>query len=128
VDGELTPLDRMARAWATESPNATEWYYPRRLLLDIDAASSMRMTPAARYLGLRLRHARSIDVPLYAYSTDLTKGAVARGARRLVQRSKIGTARVVDDRSAAHLDPLSAAPGRNRFLKTVTPFLRRLAR
>jgi len=35
---------------------------------------------------------------------------------------------VVDDRSAAHLDPLSAAPARNRFLKTVVPFLRPLAR
>ena len=33
-----------------------------------------------------------------------------------------------DDRSAAHLDPLSAAPGRNRFVKTVVPFLRGLAR
>jgi hypothetical protein len=86
------------------------------------------MTLAARYLGLRLKHAKGIDVPLYAYSTDLTRGAVARGARRLVKRSKIGTARVVDDRSAAHLDPLSAAPGRNRFLQTVVPFLRRLSR
>jgi hypothetical protein len=35
---------------------------------------------------------------------------------------------VVDDRQAAHLDPLSAAPKRNRFLKTVVPFLRRAAR
>ena len=41
--------------------------------------------------------------------------------------SKIGTAQVVDDRSAAHLDPLVASAGRNRFLKTVAPFLRRLA-
>jgi hypothetical protein len=127
-EGELTPLSRMAEAWAAESPNATEWYYPRRLLLDVDAASPLRMTLAARYLGLRLKHAKGIDVPLYAYSTDLTRGAVARGARRLVKRSKIGTARVVDDRSAAHLDPLSAAPGRNRFLQTVVPFLRRLSR
>ncbi|HKP22183.1 MAG TPA: hypothetical protein VJT68_11730 [Thermoleophilaceae bacterium] len=126
-DGELTPLSRMTAAWAAESPNATEWYYPRRLLLDIDAASRLRMTPAARYLGLRLRHGRQIDVPLYAYSTDLTDGRVARGARRLVRMSRIGRSRVVDDRSAAHLDPLSAAPDRNRFLKTVTPFLRRLA-
>jgi hypothetical protein len=83
---------------------------------------------AARYLGLRLKHGRRIDVPLYAYSTDLTEGAVARGARRLVKLSKIRTVRVVDDRSAAHLDPVSAAPDRNRFLKTVVPFLRRLAR
>jgi len=127
ADGELTPLSRMTRAWAAESPNATEWYYPRRLLLDIDAASRLRQTAAARYLGLRLKHGAGIDVPLYAYSTDMTRGRVARGARRLVRRSKIGVSRVVDDRSAAHLDPLSAPPGRNRFLKTVVPFLRRLA-
>jgi hypothetical protein len=128
VDAELTPLGRMARAWAAESPNATEWYYPRRLLLDIDAASPLKMTSAARYLGLRVRHTRTIDVPLYAFSTSLTHGAVARGARRLVKRSKIGAATVVDDRATAHLDPLSAAPRRNHFLKTVVPFLRRLAR
>ena len=128
LDGELTPIKRMTSAWAAEEPNATEWYYPRRLLLDIDAASRLRQTAAARYLGLRLKHGKRIDSPLYAYSTDLTNGRVARGARRLVSMSKIGTARVVDDRSAAHLDPLSAAPGRNRFLKTVVPFLRRIAR
>jgi len=128
LDGELTPIKRMTEAWAAESPNATEWYYPRRLLLDIDAASPLKQTAAARYLGLRLKHGKRIDVPLYAYSTDLTEGAVARGARRLVKLSKIGAARVVDDRSAAHLDPVSAAPDRNRFLKTVVPFLRRVAR
>jgi hypothetical protein len=128
VDSELTPIKRLSRTFAANDPNATEWYYPRRLLLDIDAASSLRMTPAARYLGLRLRHGADIDVPLYAFSTALTRGAVARGARRLVRRSRIGTARVVDDRTTAHLDPLVAAPGRNRFLKTVVPFLRRLAR
>jgi hypothetical protein len=124
-DGELTPIRRHARAWAAEAPNATEWYYPRRLLLDIDAASPLRQTAAARYLGLRLTHGSRIDVPLYAYSTDLTEGRVARGARRLVALSRIGNSRVVDDRNAAHLDPLSAAPSTNRFLKTVVPFLRR---
>jgi pimeloyl-ACP methyl ester carboxylesterase len=128
VDGELTPIQRHARAWAAESPNATEWYYPRRLLLDIDAASPLRQTPAARYLGLRLLHARTIDAPLYAYSTDLTEGAVARGARRLAKLSRIGRASVVDDRKASHIDPLSAAPKTNRFLKTVVPFLRRAVR
>jgi pimeloyl-ACP methyl ester carboxylesterase len=127
-EGELTPLSRMARAWAAESPNATEWYYPRRLLLDIDAASPLRMTPAARYLGLSLKHANGIDGPLYAYSTDLTGGAVARGARRLARISRIDHPTVVDDRKASHLDPLSAAPETNRFLETVVPFLRRVAR
>jgi hypothetical protein len=123
-DGELTPIRRFARAFAANRPNATEWYYPRRLLLDIDAASSLRMTAAARILGLRLRHGRDIDVPLYAYSTALTDGRVARGARRLASFSRIADPTVVDDRRASHLDPLVAAPRRNRFLRTVVPFLR----
>ena len=127
-DGELTPIRRHARAYSADRPNATEWYYPRRLLLDFDAASAMRRTPAARFLGLRLMHGGDIDVPLYAYSTDLTDGRVARGARRLAARTRIPSARVVDDRQASHLDPLSAAPRTNRFLKTVVPFLKRVAR
>ena len=101
---------------------------PRRLLLDIDAASSLRQTPAARYLGLRLLHGRRIDVPLYAFSTALTKGRVARGAKRLARSSRIEELSIVDDRGTSHLDPLSAAPRRNDFLKTVVPFLKRLAR
>ena len=127
-DGELTPIRRHARAYAADRPNATEWYYPRRLLLDFDAASPIRQTPAARYLGLRLTHGDDIDVPLYAYSTALTSGRVARGARRLMRRSRIRSSKIVDDRGASHLDPLSAAPRTNRFLKTVVPFLRRVAR
>jgi hypothetical protein len=125
-DGELTPIQRHARAWAANAPNATEWYYPLRLRLDIDAASPLRQTAAARYLGLRLMHGDEIDLPLYAYSTDLTDGRVARAARRLARMSRVEHPTVVDDRSASHLDPLSAAPRTNRFLKTVVPFLRRV--
>ena len=124
-DGELTPIQRHARAFAADRPNATEWYYPRRLLLDFDAASPMRQTPAARYLGLRLTHGSEIDLPLYAFSTDLTSGRVARGARRLVRRSRIRQSVIVDDRGTSHLDPLSAAPSRNHFLRSVVPFLKR---
>jgi hypothetical protein len=127
VDGELTPIQRHAKAWAAESPNATEWYYPRRLLLDIDAADSVGPTAAARYLGLRLRHRSRIDTPLYAYSTALTGGDVAAGARRLAKRSRIRHSKVVNDPAASHIDPLSAAPRTNRFLRTVVPFLRSLA-
>ena len=127
-DGEITPIRRFARAYAADRPNATEWYYPRRLLLDIDAASSLRQTPGARLLGLRLLHGRQIDVPLYAFGTSLTEGRVARGAKRLVRRSDITDFSIVDDRGTSHLDPLSAAPGRNDFLKSVVPFLRGLAR
>jgi len=71
-------------------------------------------------------HGSEIDVPLYAYSTVMTEGRVARGARRLVRISRVPRSTVVDDRAASHLDPLSAAPGTNRFLKTVVPFLKRV--
>jgi hypothetical protein len=125
-DGELTPIRRFAQAYSANDPNAVEWYYPRRLLLDIDAANFLRQTPAARYLGLRLLHGRKIDVPVYAFSTGLTSGAVARGAFKLTQIAPIPQARIVDDRATSHLDPLSAAPRRNHFLKTVVPFLRGL--
>jgi hypothetical protein len=125
-DGELTPLSRFARAWAAQRPSATQWYFSRRLRLDVDAMSPLRVTPATRLLGLRPRHARRIDVPLYAYGTDLTGGRVERGARSLVRLSDISRSRVVRDPNASHLDPVSAAPARNRFLKTVVPFLKKL--
>jgi hypothetical protein len=53
---------------------------------------------------------------------------VAAGARRLARFSRIGGPTVVDDSRASHLAPTSAAPGKNRFLKTVVPFLRRIPR
>jgi hypothetical protein len=124
-DGELTSIRAHARTWTANAPNATEWYYPRRLRLDIDAASPLRQTPAARFLGLRVRNGDEIDGVLYAFGTALTQGGVARGARRLVERSRIRASTIVDDRGTSHLDPLSAAPGRNHFLKTVVPFLNR---
>jgi hypothetical protein len=124
-DGELTPIRRFAQAYAANDPNATEWYYPRRLLLDIDSANDLRQNAAARIVGLRLLHGKQIDVPLYAFSTSLTKGAVARGARRLTRMAPIPRHVVVDDRRTSHLDPLSAAPRTNHFLKTVVPFLKR---
>jgi len=124
-DGELTPIRRFAQAYSANDPNATEWYYPRRLLLDIDSASDLRQNAAARVVGLRLLHGKEIDVPLYAFSTSLTKGAVARGARRLGRMAPIPRRVIVDDRRTSHLDPLSAAPRTNNFLKTVVPFLKR---
>jgi len=80
-------------------------------------------------LKLRPWHRREVDLPLYALQTDLTGGHVLRGARRFIAGSKVPRTRsVLVDASAteSHLDPLTAAPDRNRFLQTVVPFLRRL--
>jgi pimeloyl-ACP methyl ester carboxylesterase len=125
VDGELTPIQRFATAFSSERPNATEWYFPQRLTLDVDGVSSLRQTKVAKLLGLRATHAAEIDIPLYAFETDLTNGRVIRGAQRLRKRAKgIKTYTFVRDKRQSHLDPLVAAPRRNSFLKTVVPFLR----
>jgi hypothetical protein len=125
VDGGVTPVARLARFAGRTPVNSTEWFFPRRLTLDVDAASPLRQTKAAKLLGLRLEHAKRIKLPLYAFQTDLTDGGVLRGARRLKSMSRIRTSTLVDGApEQSHLDPLLAAPGVNEFLQTVVPFLR----
>jgi hypothetical protein len=56
---------------------------------------------------------------------------VLRGARRFVQRSRSPRrlARFVDGaKTDSHLDPLLAAPATSKFLETVVPWLKRVAR
>jgi len=131
-DGEVTPVARLAELFAQEPVNAIEWYFPRRLTIDVDGASALAARgEIPRLLGLRTRHLSRVDVPLYAFQTDLTEGRVLRGARRFIARSRVPRNRsVLVDRGAStsHLDPLTAAPETNDFLRTVVPFLRRLRR
>jgi pimeloyl-ACP methyl ester carboxylesterase len=131
VDGEVSPIARVAETFGQEPANAVEWFYPARLNLDVDAASPLAQNAAARYLGLRLKWARKADVPVYALQTSLTNGNVLEGARSFVKRSDspAGVARYVDaSRTESHLDPLTAAPARNEYVKTVVPWLKRLMR
>jgi pimeloyl-ACP methyl ester carboxylesterase len=131
VDGEVTPLRRLAETFGQEPANAVEWFYPARLNLDVDAASPLRRTAAAKYLGLRLKWASRAVLPVYALQTSLTHGGVLRGARSFIRLSRSPRRRaVLVDASAteSHLDPLTAAPAKNPYLRTVVPFLRRIAR
>ena len=130
VDGGITPASRLALTFGQEPANGVEWYFPRRLTIDTNGANQMRRNPVARFLGLRLRHTRRINIPIYAIQTDLTEGGVLRGARRLVRRARTRKRQSLLVNAApvqSHLDPLTAAPGRNRFFKTVKRFLRRKA-
>ena len=129
VDGEVTPIERLAQTLGQEPANATEWYFPAKLSIDVDAANGLTRNAQTDYLKLRPWHRRAVDLPLYALQTDLAHGRVLRGARRFIAGSKVPRGRsVLVDASASesHLDPLTAAPERNRFLKTVVPFLRKL--
>lgn len=131
--GEVTKLGDLISTFARTPGNATEWFYPARLNLDVDAASPMRTTAASRLLGLRLHHTREIRLPLYAIQSSLTGGRVLAGARRAVSDTQIASLprsqRVLVDASSSdsHLDSLTAAEAESRFLKTATPFLRSLA-
>ena len=123
VDAELTPIARAESLFI----GGISWFHPRRLSLDGSAVNGGVKTPAQSVLGLRAWHAKQLRIPVYAFETSLGDGRVIKGARRLARRARF--AKYVD-RSAtyAHLDPLAAAPGRNDFLKTVLPFLRRAVR
>lgn len=128
IDGEVTPSENVATFFGSQEPNGVEWFFPLRLSLDVDVASELRRSRAARMLKLRPFHTRRVNVPLYAFQTDLTEGRVLRGARRYLRRSRIPKrySKLVDRRtSTSHLDPVTAAPATNDFVKTVVPFLRR---
>jgi pimeloyl-ACP methyl ester carboxylesterase len=127
VDGENTPIQDFAKAFAREPANAAEWYYPNRMILDTAAANSLRRTPAARLLDLEIKHAKRINVPLYAFQTDLTNGGVLAGAEKVVSDSRIKRSKLVDaSETTSHLDPVLAPARTNRFTQTVTPFLKRI--
>jgi hypothetical protein len=126
--GEVSPIENVAKLFGRSPVDATEWYFPRRLSLDVDGASNLGRNAVTKLLGLRVWHRRTIRVPLYALQTDLTGGRVLRGARRLVVSSRIPAkrSRFVDaSRENSHLDPLTAAPAKSRFLRTVIPWLKR---
>jgi hypothetical protein len=126
VDAGRTPVQNIAASLFHEPVNAVEWYFPRRLTLDVDGADPLRPTRAALLLGLRAWRVRGLDSPIYAYQTSLTRGGVIRGAKALFQRSASPRATYVNDAGAFHNDPLWGKPSRNFFLRTVVPFLRRL--
>ena len=129
VDGGVSPVARLAATFGQEPANGVEWYFPRRLTIDTDAASAMDPTEAANFLGLRLLHTNKIDDPLYVLQTNLTGGRVLQGGRNLINRArttKRESVLVNAEAEQAHLDPLIAAPKTNRFYKTVDDFLRRI--
>src|SRR4051794_12504366 len=126
ADGGVTPVSRLAATFGHEPSNAVEWYFPTRLTIDTNGADQMTQNDVASFLGLRLTHTRKVNLPLYAIATDLSGAHVLDGARNLIRLSKITKRQsmlVNRNPLMSHLDPLTAAPQTNAFLKTVVPFL-----
>ena len=116
-------IEDVAATLAQSQPAPFEWYWPRRLSLDITAVDPMEDSAISRRLGLRLTHARDINVPLYVFETGLTHGTVVAAAKWVVANSRIKEHVYVTDDTMLHLDPLLDAPPRNMFLSTVAQFL-----
>ncbi len=129
VDDGITPVRNVEDVFAQTPLAAADWYYPERLSIDAGVAASLRQTPEATYLGLRLSHTSQVDDPLYAFQTSLggADNAVVASAEAYKAESKIPRLTTVSRTTTySHLDPLLASPDRNAFLQTVVPWLRRL--
>jgi pimeloyl-ACP methyl ester carboxylesterase len=128
MDGGVTPVSRLAATFGQEPSNAVEWYFPKRLTIDTNGADQMTRNDVADFLGLRLFHTRKVNLPLYAIATDLAGAHVLDGARNFIRRTRTTRRQsmlVNRNPLMSHLDPLTAAPKTNAFLKTVVPFLDR---
>jgi pimeloyl-ACP methyl ester carboxylesterase len=128
IDGGVTPVSRLAETFGQEPSNAVEWYFPTRLTIDTNGADQMTKNDVASFLGLRLTHTRKVNLPLYAIATDLAGAHVLDGARNFIRRSRTTRREsmlVNRNPLMSHLDPLTAAPKTNAFLKSIVPFLDR---
>ena len=127
VDGELGTVQRAATMFSgIRGIDGTAWYHPVRLSIDGGAVNGGVRNRAQKVLGVRSTHGGNVDVPIYAIETSLGAGRVLKGARALARRSHVRVELVDRHRTYDHIDPLSALPARNAFLKTVIPFLRGL--
>ena len=129
VDTGITPVQNVAAVFAQAPLAAADWYYPERLSIDAGAAATLKQTPVATYLGLRLTDTSQVDVPLYAFQTSLggADNAVADGAHYFQAHSRIPSVTVVSRTATySHLDPLLATPSKNAFLRTATRWLTRI--
>lgn len=125
-EGGRTPVQSITSALFHEPVNGAEWYFPRRLTLDVDAASLLRRTRASLLLGVRAWDVSTMTDQIYAYQSALTGGRVLRGARALFRRSDSPRAVYANDPGAMHNDAIWGQPSSNYFLNTVVPFLKRL--
>jgi pimeloyl-ACP methyl ester carboxylesterase len=134
-DGELGNVRRAASVFSEQvgmknqkvGEDGTSWYHPTRLSIDAGAINNGVDNPAQAVYGDHATMGDSVKLPMYSFDTSLGGGRVADATRQLAKQSKVPKSWVKTVKRAktyAHIDPISAAPSRNAFLKTVAPFLR----
>ena len=152
TDGGLTDIADLKQLFGVEPGNFVEWYFPKRLSIEVGAATNLSKNSITDSLGLRPWHLADVNVPLYAFETGLTCSArpqitpgdpatvtammtwinankatdcgVLTGAKSLKNASKITKGTFVADHNQEHLDPLVARAKDNKFQSTLTTFLK----
>ncbi len=132
VNGELGSAKRAASVFAEFGGyDGTSWYHPSRLSLDARSVNNGIANPAQDVYGVRATMGKRVKLPMYAFDAELGGGRVGEAARDLARQSGVAQKNVTTvDRSTtyAHIDPLSADPSKNAFIKTVVPFLKGIAK
>ena len=112
--------------------DGTEWYFPKRLSIDSGAVNNGIENPAQAVLGDKATHGDDIDVPIYAFETSLGyangTSRVIEAAKQLAKQSgvkKKDLRLVSKPNTYAHIDPLTATPKKNAFLKNLVKFLKK---
>lgn len=128
-DGELGGARRAAEVFAEYGPiDGTAWYHPVRLSLDASTVNNGVANPAQKVLGVKATEGRAATVPMYGFDAELGGGGVGRATRSLAESAGVPKRKVVTvnrSKKFAHIDPLSARPGKNTFVKTLARFLDR---
>ena len=153
-DGGLTDMADLKKLFGTEPGNFVEWYFPKRLSIEVGAATNLTKNAITDSLSLRPWHWAEVTTPLYAFETGLTcserpaitpgvpstvtalttwvnthkttECGVLGGARSFKNGSKITEATFVSDHDQEHLDPLVARAANNQFQTTLVTYLKSL--
>jgi pimeloyl-ACP methyl ester carboxylesterase len=131
-NGELGTVERTASAFrGIEGIDGTGWYHPKRLSLDASAVNNGIDNPAQQVFGDKAIFGDKVKMPIYAFQTSLgySNGAnrVIEAAQQLADQSGVkgkDLLLVSKPNKYAHIDPLTASPQKNSFLKKLVPFLR----
>ena len=127
----ITPVERAAATFAgIKGMDGTSWYHPAKLSLDSAAVNGGIENPAGAVLDVHATHGKELKMPIYAFATTLGNQRVLDAASALAKQAGLPAKdlTLVDRISTyAHCDPLAATPSQNDFLKTVEPFLGKIA-
>ncbi|MBN8867774.1 MAG: alpha/beta fold hydrolase [Solirubrobacterales bacterium] len=128
VDGQLGTAKRAASVFMEiDGMDGTSWYHPMRLTIDAGAINNGIATPAQKVFGIKTTMGRRVRLPMYSFDAALGDGRIKWATAALAAQSKVPkkwVRSVVRSKTYAHIDPLSATPAKNDFIKTLVPFLR----